>query len=98
GRARLLRQQPKPAVDRREDRLDVQVLVRGDDRGGNFFSLQQLLEVPGDEVRPSLLLEQREALLLEVRHADEVHHRMARGDLAAEKPYPPGPDNGEADA
>src|SRR5438105_5261613 len=76
----------------------MQVLVRGDDGRGDFRALQQLAEIGSDEIRLCLLLQQRQAVLLEVRHADEVDLRVARGDLAAEETYAARADDGETDA
>ena len=50
------------------------------------------------EIGARLLLDELEPVLLEVREPDEVHHRMARGDLAAKQAYAARADDREADA
>jgi len=89
--------QAKSSLGGGKDRLDVQVLVGGDDRRGDFRPFQQFPEIRGRVVRLRLLLDELEPLLLEVADPDEVDHRVARGDFAAEQAYAARADDCEAD-
>ena len=98
GRERLLDQQRQSALDRGEDRLDVQVLVGGDDHRRDFGPREQLAVIVGDEIGADLFRDELRAIRLDLREADEVDLRMARGDLAAEQADAARADDREADA
>ncbi len=98
GRERLLDQQRQLALDRREDRIDVQVLVGRDDRGRHLGAREQLAVVVCHEVRADFFPDELCPIGLDLGQADEVDLRMARRDLAAEHPDPATADDGEADA
>src|SRR3990170_2785661 len=76
----------------------MQVLVGGDDRRRNFRPFQELPEVGGRIVRLGLRRDELEPVLLAVADPDEVDHRVARGDFAAEQAYAARADDREADA
>ena len=76
----------------------MQVLVGGDDRRRDLGALEELAEIGGGIVGLRLRLDQLEPLLLAIADPDEVDHRVARGDLAAEQAYAARADDREADA
>src|SRR3954454_22674755 len=80
-----------------KDRLYMQVLVGCDDCCRNLGSFQQLFIAGRLEVRPRLFADELQPVFLEIGHADEIDHRVTRGNLAAEKAYAPGSDDRKAD-
>ncbi len=98
GCERLLDQKRQLALDRSEDRIDVQVLVGRDDRGRHLGPRKQLAVVVGHEVRADLFPDELCAIGLHLGEPDEVDLRVARGDFAAKQTDPPSSDDGEADA
>ncbi len=98
GRQRLFDQHRHAALHRRHDRLDVQVLVGGDDRGGDFRPRQQLAMAGGDEIGADAGADIAAAIVIELGDADPLDRGMARRHLAAEQPDAAGADDGEPDA
>ena len=98
GGERLLDQHRHAALDRRQDRLDVQVLVGGDDGGGDFRSRQQLAVAGGDEIGADARGDVAAAIVFELGDADPFDRRMARRHFAAEQADASGADDGKADA
>ena len=98
GGERLLDQHRHAALDAAQDRIDVQVLVGGDDDAGDFRALEQLAIVLGDEVGADLFRNVKAAVVVLLGDADPLHRRMACRDLAAKQPDPAGADDGEPDA
>ena len=76
----------------------MQMLVGGDDDAGDLGTFEQLAVVLGDEVGADLFRDIKPAVVVLLGDADPLHRRMARRDLAAEQPDPPGADDGEPDA
>src|SRR5262245_28092362 len=74
------------------------MLVGRDDGRRDLRPLEQLAEIGGGVVGLGLLLHQLEPVLLQIGKADEVDHRVARGDFAAEQAYAARADDREADA
>ena len=85
-------------LDGGEDRVDMQMLVRGDDHCVYFGSVQKFPEIPGYKIGIALVLQEVKAVLLKIRDPDEIHHRVASGDLAAEQADAARPDDREADS
>src|SRR5207248_5902386 len=98
GRERLLDQHRHAALARRQDRLDVEMLVGGDDGAGDLGPLKELAVILGDEVGADLLRDVEAAVVVLLGDADPLHRGVARRDLAAEQADPSGADDGEPDA
>ncbi len=98
GGKRLFDQHRHAALDRCEDRLDMQMLVGGDDGGGDFRPRQQLAMAGGDEIGADARADIAAAIVIELGDADPFHRGMARRHFAAEQADAAGADNGEADA
>ena len=97
GRQRLLDQHGDAALDRRHDRIDMQVLVGGDDRAGDLGPLEQLDVALGDEIGADLGRDLAGAVRVLLGDADPLHRRMAVRHLAAEQPDAAAADDREAD-
>ena len=76
----------------------MQMLVGGDDGGGDFRPRQQLAMTGGDEIGADARADIAAAIVIELGNADPFHRRMARRHFAAEQPDAAGADDGEADA
>ena len=59
--------------------------VGREDRRGHFRARQQLPEIGRDKIGFRFFLQQRKPFRLQIGDPDEVHHRMARGNLAAKQ-------------
>src|SRR5215475_11352821 len=86
------------ALDRGHDRIDVEMLVGGDDGAGALRALEQLAKILGDEVGADLFRDMQAAVMVLLGDADPLHGRMARCDFAAKQSDPAGADDGEPDA
>ena len=86
GRERLLDQQRNAALGRREDRLDVQMLVGRDDRAGDLGAPQQFDMALRDEIGADLRCDLAGAVRVLLGEPDPFHRRMAVRHLAAEQP------------
>ena len=80
-----------------ELRIDVQVLVGGDDGGGHFRPRQELAVARGDEIGADARADVAAAVGALLRDADPFDRRMARRHLATEQPDAAGADDGEPD-
>ncbi len=98
GRERLLDQHRDAALDRRHDRIDVQMLVGADDRGGHFRPLEQFDVALRHEVGVDLRSDLAGAVRVLLGKADPFDRRVARRHFTAEQADPPAADNGKADA
>src|SRR5262249_32278427 len=96
GRKRLFDQHRHPALDRGEDRIDVQMLVGRDDGAGDLGTCEQLAVARGDEVGPDPRRDIAAAIGIELGNADPFDRRVARRDFAAEEADTAGADDGEA--
>ncbi len=97
GGERLLDQHGNAALDRAHDRIDVEMLVGGDDDAGHLRPLEQLAVVLRHEVGADLLGDIEAAVVVLLRDPDPLHRRMARRDLAAKQADPAGANDGKAD-
>ena len=97
GRQRLLDQHRQPALDRHHDRIDVQMLVGGDNGAGHFRPLEQFDMALRHEVGADFLPDFAGAIRVLFGEADPFDRRMARRHLAAEQPDASAADDGEAD-
>ena len=86
GRERLLDQQRNAALGRREDRLDVQMLVGRDDGAGDLGAPQQLDVALRHEIGADLRRDLAGAVRVLLGEPDPLHRRMTVRDLAAEQP------------
>ena len=98
GRERLLDQQRDAAFDRGHDRIDVQVLVGGDDRAGDFRPLEQFDVALRHEIGADLRRDLACAVGVLLGEPDPFDRGMAVRDLAAEQSDPAAADDGEPDA
>src|SRR6185295_7365812 len=76
----------------------MQVLVGGNNCRRQFLSFEQRMKIFGDEIGVHLRRDEITPVLSKVANADEIHQRMARGDLAAKESDPSRADYREADA
>ena len=97
GRQRLLDQERNAALDRDHDRVDVQMLVGGDDGAGHLRPLQQLDMALRDEIRADPGRDFAGAVRVLLGKPDPLHRRMAVRHLAAEQPDAAAADDGETD-
>jgi hypothetical protein len=98
GGERFFDQHRHAALDRGQHRLDVQVLVGGDDRAGDFRPRQQLAVTGGDEIGADAGCDVAAAIVIELGDADPFDRGMARRHFAAEQADAAGADNGKPDA
>ena len=96
-RERLLDQQRNAALGGREDRLDMQVLIGGDDRAVDLGSAEQLDMALRDEIRTDLAGDFAGAVRVLFGQADPFHGRMTVRDLAAEQPDASAADDRDAE-
>jgi len=76
----------------------VEVLVGGDDRGGDFRPRQQLAMIGRDEIRADARANVAAAIVIELGNADPFDGGVTRRHFAAEQADAAGADNGETDA
>src|SRR5262249_56013840 len=86
------------ALDRGHDRIDVEMLVGGDDGAGDLRALEQLAKILGDEVGADLFRDMQAAVMVLLSDADPLHGRMARCDFAARQSDPAAAADGDPDA
>src|SRR6202030_3058945 len=91
-------QHRQAALDRREDRVDVQMLVGRDQHRVDFRPRQKLAMTGGDEIGADAGGDIAAAIMVELGDADPFHRRMPRRHLAAKQADPAGADDGKADA
>ena len=96
GGERLLDQHRHAALDRGQHRLDMQMLVGGDDGASDFRPRQQLAMAGGDEIGADARTDVAAAIVIKLGDADPFHRGVARRHFAAEQADAAGADNGEA--
>src|SRR5712672_347081 len=98
GRERLLDQHRQAVLDRRHDRIDMEMLVGRDNGARRLRPRQQLAVVGGDEIGPDLGRHRAAAVGVAFRDADPLDRRMPGRDLAPEQADAARPHDGEPDA
>ena len=98
GRERLFDQHRHAALDRRQDRIDMQMLVGGDDGAGDFRPRQEFAMTGGDEVGADVRADIAAAIMIEFGDADPFDRGMAHRHFAAEQPDAAGADDGKPNA
>ncbi len=98
GGERLLDEQRVALPHGGEHRVDVLVLVGGDDHRGHLGAGEQLLEVAGDEVGGGVGGQRPGDLVVEVAEAEPAERRVLAGQLYADPPDGPAADHRQADA
>ena len=98
GSERFLDQHGQLALQRRHDRIDVQVLVGRNHRGGHFGPLEEFVEVGGDEIRADLLGHELCALRVLLRDADPIDLGVASGEFTANQADASRADDRKSDA
>ena len=97
GRERLLDEQRVPMLDAGEDRLDVPVLVGGDDHRRDLGTRDQVAEVARSVVRLHVAGERAHDLLVEVAEAEPADGGVLARQFGADAPDGAAADDGEAD-
>src|SRR5215831_3998018 len=88
-RERLLDQQRVPVLKGGEHRLDVRVLVGGDDDRGDFGAPDQLPEVGGQVIGAGAGRERGGEVFLQITDAEPVHPGVLAGQPGADPPGRP---------
>src|SRR5262249_29652417 len=94
---RLLDQHRHAALNRGQDRIDVQVLVGGNDRAGHFRAAQQLAVALRHEVGADLRRHLSGPVRVLLGEPDPFHRRVPVGHLAAQEAYAAAADDRKAD-
>ena len=98
GRQRFFDQHRQAALDCRQDRIDVQMLVGRDQHGVDFRPRQKLAVARGDEIGTDAGRDVAAAIMVELGDADPFHRRMSRRHLATKQADPAGADDGQPNA
>jgi hypothetical protein len=98
GGERLLDQHWKATLDARDDWIDVQVLVSGNDCRGHLGALQQFAMIGGDKIGPDPFGDELAAFRILLGHANPFDSGVAGRNFAPDKANAPSPDDRKADA
>ncbi len=98
GGERLLDQHRHAALHRRQDGIDMQMLVGRDQGGGDLRPAHELAVIGGDEIGPDPARHVGAAVGILLGDTDPFDRGVARRHLAAEQPDPARPHDREPDS